>query len=237
MKEILSKKHRIGECEIVALTEECSAVIQNKIPLKLKDPGSFTIPCMIGTKFVGKALCDLGASINLMSLSIYKKLGLKEAKPTSVTLKLADMSIAYPKGIVEDVLVKVDKFIFLVNFLVLDVEEDQEVPLILGRPFLATGRTLIDVQNGELIMRVNDEVIKFNVFEAIRFSNDINDCYLVKEVKGMDHDTKMHGQDIKFTTNDDRTKEKEVMEVNGQCWKTGVGCAIEDIPSISIEPE
>ncbi len=79
---------------------------------KLKDPGSFTIPCMIGNSLFEKALCDLGASINLMPLSVYKKLGLGEAKPTTVSLQLADRSIKYPRGMIEDVLVKVDKFIF-----------------------------------------------------------------------------------------------------------------------------
>ncbi|KAL5545129.1 hypothetical protein UlMin_008913 [Ulmus minor] len=153
MKDMLTKKRRFGEFETVALTRECSTVLQNKLPPKLKDPGSFTIPCSIGNQYFGKALCDLGASINLMPMSIFKKLGIGEARPTTVSLQLADRSIAHPEGKIEDVLVKVDKFIFPVDFIVLDYEADLEVPIILGRPFLATGRTLIDVQNGELTMR------------------------------------------------------------------------------------
>ena len=86
MKDILSKKRRLGEFETVALTEECSAILKNKLPPKLKDPGSFTIPCSIGNQYFGKALCDLGASINLMPMSIFKKLGIGEARPTTVTL-------------------------------------------------------------------------------------------------------------------------------------------------------
>ena len=143
LKDILSKKRRLEDHETVMLTEECSAIIQNKLPSKLKDPGSFTIPCNIGNIEFTKALCDLGASINLMPLSVFRKLGLGDVKPTSVSLQLADRSVTYPKGIVEDVLVKVDKFIFLVDFIVLDMEEDREVPLILGRPFLAIGKALI----------------------------------------------------------------------------------------------
>ncbi|KAJ9558375.1 hypothetical protein OSB04_012989 [Centaurea solstitialis] len=139
LKDILNKKRRLGEFETVALTKECSALLTDKIPQKLKDPGSFTIPCSIGGKEVGHALCDLGASINLMSLSIFKKLGIGEARPTTVTLQLADRSIAYPKGKIEDVLVKVDKFIFPTDFVILDYEADRETPIILGRPFLATG--------------------------------------------------------------------------------------------------
>ncbi|PIN20438.1 DNA-directed DNA polymerase [Handroanthus impetiginosus] len=179
MKDILSKKRRLGDYETVVLTEECSAIIQNKLPPKLKDPGSFTIPCTIGTHFSGRALCDLRASINLMPYSIYRTLGLGEAKPTSITLQLADRSLTYPKGVIEDILVKVDKFIFPADFVVLDMEVDIEVPIILGRPFLATGRTLIDVQKGELTMRVQDQQIIFNVFKAMKFPNESDECFAV----------------------------------------------------------
>ncbi|KAI3709278.1 hypothetical protein L2E82_39038 [Cichorium intybus] len=122
LKDILSNKRKIEEQATVALTEECSAIILNKLPPKLKDPGSFTIPINIGDSEFGKALCDLGASINLMPLSIFRKL---------------------------DVLVKVEKLYFPVDFVVLDMVEDAEVPLILGRPFLATGGALIDVRGGK----------------------------------------------------------------------------------------
>ena len=146
MKDIPSNKHKLGEFETVALTEECSAILQKKLPLKLKDPKSFYIPCTIGQCHFEKALCDLGASVNLMPLSVYKKLGLGEVKPTTVSLLLADRSIKHPRGVLEDVLVKVDKLIFPADFIILDMEEDREIPIILGRPFLATRRTLIDVQ-------------------------------------------------------------------------------------------
>ncbi|XP_060962132.1 uncharacterized protein LOC115713139 [Cannabis sativa] len=166
MKEILSKKRKMEEFEMVALTEECSAVLQKKLPPKLKDPGSFNIPCSIGGSIQTKALCDLGASINLMPLSMFKRLKLGEAKPTTVTLQMADRSLTHPRGIIEDVLVKVGKFIFLVDFLILDMEEDENIPIILGRPFLATGRALIDVQKGELKLRVQKEEETFKVFSA-----------------------------------------------------------------------
>jgi len=108
--------------------------------------GSFTIPCTIEELHFEKAPCDLEASINLMPLSIFRKLGMQEPKPTTISLQLADHSIMYPRGIAEDVLVKVDKFIFPTDFVVLDMEEDEDVPIILTRPFLATGRALIDVE-------------------------------------------------------------------------------------------
>ena len=154
MKDILSRKRRLSENETVALTEECSAIIQKKLPQKLKDPGSFTIPCAIGEKFCGQALCDLGASINLMPFSIFRRLGLGEIQPTAMTLQLADRSLTYPKGVIEDVLVKVDKFVFLVDFVVLDMEEDEQTLIILERPFLATGRAIIDVHKGKLTMKM-----------------------------------------------------------------------------------
>ncbi|KAL5568453.1 hypothetical protein UlMin_025028 [Ulmus minor] len=162
MKDMLTKKRRFGEFETVALTRECSAVLQNKLPPKLKDPGSFAIPCSIGNRYFGKALCDLGAT-----------------RPTTVSLQLADRSIAHPEGKIEDVLVKVDKFIFPVDFIVLDYDADLEVPIILGRPFLATGRTLIDVKKGELTMRVQDENVTFNVFQSMKFPSDMEECSVI----------------------------------------------------------
>ena len=121
-------------------------MLQSKITTKVKDLGSFTIPCSIGTRYTGRALCNLGVSINLMPLLVFKQLGVGECILTTVTLQLANRSHAYPKGKIEDVLVKVDKFIFPVDFIVLDFEADKEVPIILGRPFLITRKNLIDVQ-------------------------------------------------------------------------------------------
>ncbi|XP_052204069.1 uncharacterized protein LOC127809347 [Diospyros lotus] len=139
MKEILSNKRKLEEYETVMLIEECSAILQNKLPPKLKDLGSFTIPCTIGSLYFEWSLCDLGASINLMPFSIFQKLGLGEAKPTRVSLQLADRSVKHPHGIVKDILVKVDKFIFPADFIILDMAEDRDIPFILGRPFQATG--------------------------------------------------------------------------------------------------
>ncbi|KAM6583489.1 hypothetical protein CsatB_010491 [Cannabis sativa] len=150
LKDILIKKRRLGKFETVALTEGCSAMLKSKIPPKLKDPGIFTILISIGGRDVGRALCDLGASINLMPMSIFKKLGIGEARPTTVILQLADRYMAHPEGKIEDVLVQVDKFIFPADFIILDYEEDMEILIILGRPFLATGRTLIDVEKESL---------------------------------------------------------------------------------------
>ena len=100
-----------------------------------------------------------------------------------MTLQLADRSIAYPRGVLEDVLVKVDKFIFPVDFVVLDMEEDQQVPLILGRPFLGMVRTLIDVHKGNLILRINDEQVTFNVYKDSQFTSRDNTCFSINAIE------------------------------------------------------
>jgi hypothetical protein len=176
-KDILSNKRKLEEYENVALTEECSAFLQKKLSPKLKDSGSFTIPCSIGDAIFKKALCDLGASINLMPLSIFKKLDLGEARPTTVTLQLADRSLKLPKGIIEDVLEKVGKFIFPADFIILDMEEDNKIPILLSRPFLATVGALIDVRKRELQLSVNEEEVIFNVLKAIKHQDMGESCF------------------------------------------------------------
>ncbi|KAJ9566947.1 hypothetical protein OSB04_002913 [Centaurea solstitialis] len=174
---------RLTEYETVALTEGCSALLTKKIPPKMKDPGSFTIPCSIGGKIIRRALCDLGAGINLMPLSVFTTLGIGEARPTTISIQLDDKSIVWPKGKIEDVLVQVDKFIFPADFIILDCEVDQEVPIILGRPFLATGRTLIDVQKGELTMRVHDQRVTFNVLDSLKYPDEREECSTLSEIE------------------------------------------------------
>ncbi|XP_020236625.1 uncharacterized protein LOC109816146 [Cajanus cajan] len=179
MKELLTKKRKLSEDETVELEAGCSAIIQKSLPQKSRDPGSFTLLVTIGNLSVGKALLDLGASINLMPLSMLQRIGDVEVKPTKMTLQLADRSIKYPHGIVEDLLVKVDKFWFPVDFVVMDMEEDSEVPLILGRPFMKTAKVIIDVDDGKLKVRVHGDEVNFNIFEAMKHPNDKKDCFRV----------------------------------------------------------
>ena len=134
----------------MSLGETCSSIISRKLPTKLKDPRSFTIPCVIGINEFPKYLCDLGTSINLMPLFIFRKLGLGDVKATNMTLQLVNHSIKKPHGVVEDMLVEVDKFIFPVDFVILDFKEDKTCPLILSHPFLNTSRALIDVHKGKI---------------------------------------------------------------------------------------
>ena len=125
----------------------------------MQDPGSFTIPYTIGNHEFGKTLCDSGVSINLMPLSVVKILSLEELTPTTLSLQMVDRSMTQPEGILEDVLVKVGKFIFPMDFVVIDIEEDKKVSLLLGRPFLAIGVALIDMKNGELTLRVGTKEV------------------------------------------------------------------------------
>ena len=148
LKDILNRKKKIVEEGIVNLTATYSAVSQRSLPAKMKDPGSFTIPYSIGKYEFKKALCDSGASINLMPLSVVQRLSLGELTPTTIILHMADRSMAQPEGVLEDVLVKVGKFIFLVDFVVMKMEEENQAPLLLGRPFLVTGAASIDVKKG-----------------------------------------------------------------------------------------
>ncbi|XP_038890264.1 uncharacterized protein LOC120079888 [Benincasa hispida] len=183
LKDMLANKRKIRENETVALTYECSALFQNNIPTKMKDPESFTLPCSIVGKKVRNVLCNLGASINLIPLSIFKKLNIGNVRHTTVTLQLVDRSIMHPEGKIEDVLVQVDKFIFPTDFIILDYEADIEVPIILGHPFLATGRVLIVVQKGELTIRVDDQQAKFNVLNALKYPGDMENCQYVGELQ------------------------------------------------------
>nr|GEV35621.1 hypothetical protein [Tanacetum cinerariifolium] len=162
LKALLSNKEKLLELANVPLNENCSAVILKKLPEKLGDPGKFLIPCGF-SKLKCKALSDLGARINLMPLSVLKKLGLPELISTRMTLKLANRAICTPAGIARDVFVLVSKVTFPADFIIVDYECDPRVPLILGRPFLRTARALIDVHGEEMILRNGDEILTLNM--------------------------------------------------------------------------
>ncbi|GKC71980.1 reverse transcriptase domain-containing protein [Tanacetum coccineum] len=148
---LLSNKEKLIELTNTPLNENCSAIILKKLPEKLGDPGKFLIPCGF-SELKCKALDDLGASINLMPLSVWKKLGLPELISTQLTLELANREICTPVGIARDIFVPVRKFTFPTDFVIVDYESDPRVPLILGRPFLRTARALIDVHGEEMIL-------------------------------------------------------------------------------------
>nr|GEU80176.1 reverse transcriptase domain-containing protein [Tanacetum cinerariifolium] len=174
IKSLLTNKDKLYELARTPLNEHCSAVLLKKLPEKLGDPGKFLIPCYFPRMDECLALADLGASINLMSLSVWNKLSLPELTPTLMTLELEDRSISRPIGVTEDVFVKVGNFHFPADFVVVDFDADPRVPLILGRSFLKTGRALIDIYAGELTLRVNNEVVTFNLDQTSRYLANYN---------------------------------------------------------------
>ncbi|GJR56959.1 reverse transcriptase domain-containing protein [Tanacetum coccineum] len=174
LKTLIGNKEKLSEMARTPLNENCSAVILNKLPKKLGDPGRFLIPCEFSGINTCNALADLGPSINLMPYSVWKNLFLPELTPTCMTLEQADRSISEPIGIAEDVYVTVGKFQFLADFVVVDFEPDPRVPLILGRSFLKTSHALIDVYEGEITLRVGREAITFNLDQTSRYTANYN---------------------------------------------------------------
>ncbi|GJZ49452.1 reverse transcriptase domain-containing protein [Tanacetum coccineum] len=158
---LLRNKEKLKDIAITTVNVECSAIIMNKVPEKLEDPGKFLIPCALQELDRTSALADSGASINLLPHSIYKQLGLEALTPTRMTLELANRSITHPMGIAEDVVVRVDGFTFLADFVVVNFEPDPRVPIILGRPFLRTAKALIDLYEETLTLRVGKEELVY----------------------------------------------------------------------------
>ena len=168
LKDLCTVKKGLNVNKKAFLTEQVSAIIESKTLVKYKDPGCPTISVNIGGISVEKALLDLGASVNLLPYSMYKQLGLGELKPTSITLSLADRSIKIPKGTIEDVLIQVDRFYYPVDFVVLDTEPvavgPNHVPIILGRPFLATSNAIINCRNGVMQLTFGNMTLELNIF-------------------------------------------------------------------------
>ncbi|GKA67451.1 retrovirus-related pol polyprotein from transposon TNT 1-94 [Tanacetum coccineum] len=159
LQELVSNKTKIKELSLVKLNARCSTVLQNELPPKEKDPWSFGLPCIIGTTMVSNALTDLGASISVMPFSMFKRLGFGNPKLVNMVIEMADRSMQSLKGIVENVLVKLHKFVFSVDFVILDIIEDDKVMIILGRPMLATTYARIDVFGGKISLEVGTEQI------------------------------------------------------------------------------
>ncbi|GJR80523.1 reverse transcriptase domain-containing protein [Tanacetum coccineum] len=183
LKELIRNKHKFKQIYAAFLSDESSAMIQNKVPPKLGDPRSFLIPCNFNKTFSCNALADLGAGINLVLYSLYAKLSLKTLKPTKISVRLADRSFQYPVGIAENMLVEVGKFTFSANFIILEMEEDSKVPLILGRPFLHTADAVIRVKQKQHNLGVGTERMIFNIDFAMKhsYSND-DTCFSINVI-------------------------------------------------------
>jgi hypothetical protein len=198
LKDLCTQKRRTRSHtpQKILLTEQVSSLIQHSIPPKFKDPGAPTISCIIGDHAVEKALLDLGAGVNLLPYSVYVQLGLGELKPTTVVLQLADRSVKKPRGIVEDVIIKVDKFYFPVDFIVLDTEPvpnpNKLIPVILGRPFLATANACINCRTGEMEITFGNMKVKLNIFNAFQHPPDMSECFFLDIIEETVEDTLPH---------------------------------------------
>ncbi|CAN6542471.1 unnamed protein product [Malus baccata var. baccata] len=182
LKELCTTRKRMSTKEVVKVGENVSAILQRKLPPKCKDPGSFTIPCVIGNTRFESAMLDLGASINVMPYSIYASMNLGALKNDGVIIQLADRSNAYPKGVLEDVVVQVNHLVFPADFYVLEMDESDHapsLPILLGRPFMKTARTKIDVYSGTLSMEFDGEVVNFNLSDSIKYPSEDHSCFSI----------------------------------------------------------
>ncbi|XP_070034511.1 uncharacterized protein [Nicotiana tomentosiformis] len=171
LKDLITKK-KTTKNEVVNVTHRVSSIIATTTVQKKEDPGAFTIPCTIWLGDFARALCDNGASINLIPLAIYKQAGLGMPSPTSMRLQMADYSINRPVGIIDDVLMKVGKFLLPADFVILDCAVDKEIPIILGRPFLDTVIALMDSERNEIKFRVNDEEVTFQMSKGMKLPHE-----------------------------------------------------------------
>ncbi|GJW41165.1 hypothetical protein Tco_0067010 [Tanacetum coccineum] len=176
MKDLVANKPRTEEDKEIRMNPRCSAPLQNQLPPKEQDPRSFILPCSIGRLYFNNALADLGASIGVMPLSMYKRLGIGKLKPNNMVIEMADNTKCTPKGIVENLLIKIDKFFFPIDFVILDMVEDFRMPIILGRTLLATAHAKVDIFRKSISLEVGNEKVIFKMrssftntlFESVR---------------------------------------------------------------------
>nr|GEX92287.1 hypothetical protein [Tanacetum cinerariifolium] len=192
---LLTNKEKLIKLARTPFNEHCSAVLLKKLPEKLGDLGKFLFPCDFPGMDECLALADLGASINLMSLSMWNKLSLPELSPMCMTLELADRSISRLVGVAEDVFVKVGTFHFPADFVVVDFDADPRIPLILGRSFLKARHALIDVYEGELTLRVSNKAVTFNLDQTSRYSANY-DAESINQINVIDVACEEYSQEI-----------------------------------------
>ncbi|KAL0391175.1 UNVERIFIED_CONTAM: Retrovirus-related Pol polyprotein from transposon.6 [Sesamum calycinum] len=186
LKELCTNKRKLKDKERIIFGKNVSAVINRKLPEKCKDPGMFTLPCIIGNKRIERAMLDLGASINVMPYSVYQALNLSTLQDTNVIIQLADRSYVRPMGLVEDVLVKVNDLLFPVDFYILKMGVEgvnNPASILLGRPFMKTAKTKIDVDEGTLSVEFGGEIVKFNISEAMKYPNELQALYQIDAPK------------------------------------------------------
>ncbi|XP_071695226.1 uncharacterized protein [Rutidosis leptorrhynchoides] len=192
IKELISQRGKYHDATSFFIDEECNKILASRlsVPKKLGDPGKFVFPCKFGESEVFNALADLGTSINLMPHSLYERLGLGPLKLTQIRIRLANHSFDTAIGIGEDILVSIDSLVFPVDFVIMEMKEDLQVPLILGRPFLGTTGTIILVQRNQLNIGVGEECVTINIREAMKepSNTDDDECYANDHIDVYVHD-------------------------------------------------
>ncbi|XP_023768804.1 uncharacterized protein LOC111917346 [Lactuca sativa] len=172
LKELLTNSRKMEDVKEVVLNENCSAAMLNKLPKKKGDPGSLTLPCQFGNLATIHALADSGASVNLMPYLFFKKLDLLEPRPIHMAIHLANKTVTFPRGIRENLLVKLNKFVFPADFIILDMEADPQVPIIVGRSFLNTASAIVHMRDSKLTLRVRDDSVTFGVDQAMKHARN-----------------------------------------------------------------
>ncbi|XP_070009060.1 uncharacterized protein [Nicotiana sylvestris] len=191
LKDLITKK-RTTKNEVVNVTHRVSSIIAISTVQKKEEPRAFTIPYTIGAHDFARALCDNGASINLITLAIYKKVGLGMPRPTSTRLQMVDHSIKSPVGIIYDVLVKVGKFHLPADFVILDCAVDKKIPIILGRPFLATRRALMDSERNKIKFHVNDDEVTFQARKGMKLPHEYESILVIDVVDEVEDDVEIN---------------------------------------------
>jgi len=235
LKDLCIVKRKLNVKKKAFLAEQKSAILQNNNALKYKDPGCPAISCFIGEHKIKKALLDLGASVNLLPYSVFQSLNLGELKPTSVTLLLADRSVKVLRGIVEDLLVQVDKFIYPVDFIFLDtqpVEACNSFPVILGCPFLATSNALINCRNGLMKLFFRNMTLEMNIFNICKQHGDDNDLQEVDFIEKLVYD---QFQTTSSETEIDESDNLQMVYFQEESKANSWRLKIEELPPRSIE--
>ncbi|GJU11229.1 zinc knuckle CX2CX4HX4C containing protein [Tanacetum coccineum] len=190
IKDLVENKPRTNDEEEIKMNPRCSALLQNHLPPKEQDPGSFILPCSIGNLDFKNALADLGASISIIPFSMYKRLGIGQLEPINIIIKMADNTKCTPKGIVKNLLTKIDKFIFPVDFVILDLVEDIRMPIILGRPLLATAHAKVDIFRKSISLEVGSEKVIFKMRSSFTITN-------FESVRSIKSETFLEDDDLK----------------------------------------
>ncbi|KAL0405714.1 UNVERIFIED_CONTAM: hypothetical protein Slati_3885300 [Sesamum latifolium] len=191
LKELCTNKRKLNDKERIIFGKNVSAIINRKLPEKCKDPVMFTLPCIIGNKRIERAMLDFCASINVMSYSVYQTLNLSTLQDTNWIIQLADRSYVRPMGLVEDVLVKVNDLLFPLDIYILNMRTEglnNSALVFLGRPFMKTAKTKISVDEGTLSVEIGEEIIKFNIAEAMKYPNELHALYQVDVIDSVVHD-------------------------------------------------